>query len=162
MRTAKVTWIAGLLVGCFVLIAIFAPFIAGDASPGSLFPIIKFGPETFDILSSQIFSAPDSTHLFGTDYVGRDVFARLVYAIRNSLFFSFAVVTVCALTGAFLGGLMGFFGGKVDIILSRIVEVIANFPTFLHASSFFPPSYGILLFVMVITGWISYTAIYSG
>jgi len=58
-----------------------------------------------------------------------------------------------------MGGVMGFFGGKLDLILSRVMELIGNFPIFLlqlTLLAFFDQSYGILLFVMTLAGWIPY------
>jgi ABC-type dipeptide/oligopeptide/nickel transport system permease subunit len=78
MNHSKVTLGAGVLVGAFVLIAVLAPFIAGDSSSTSLFPLIKHGPETVDIMNAQILEAPSKIHFLGTDHIGRDVFARLV------------------------------------------------------------------------------------
>mgnify|MGYP000864620408 CR=1 FL=1 len=103
--------------------------------------------------------APSGTHIFGTDYIGRDVFARLVHGIKNSLFFSMVAVFICLSLGVVIGGIMGFFGGKTDLVISRVVEVIGNFPIFLlqlTLLAFFNQNYGILLFVMCIAGWIPY------
>jgi ABC-type dipeptide/oligopeptide/nickel transport system permease subunit len=63
------------------------------------------------------------------------------------------------MSGVIIGGIMGFFGGAVDLILSRVLEVIGNFPIFLlqlTLLAFFNQSYGILLFVMTVAGWIPY------
>lgn len=149
MKISGITFWSGILVLFFVAIALFAPWIAGDGAP-----------ETIDIATSQFLSPPSSTHWFGTDYVGRDVFARLVHGIKNSLFFSIAVVFICMLIGVILGGIMGFFGGKLDLIFSRIMEIIGNFPIFLlqlTLLAFFDQNYWILLFVMLIAGWIPYS-----
>lgn len=147
MKINRLIWISGALVLFFVLIALFAPWIGRE------------GPESIDIFKSEFLSAPSSTHWFGTDYVGRDVFSRLVYGIRNSLFFSLVAVFICAVTGILIGGFMGFFGGKLDLILSRFMELIGNFPIFLlqlTLLAFFDQGYGILLFVMTLAGWIPY------
>jgi microcin C transport system permease protein len=154
-------WVSGAIVLFFVVIAIFAPWIANDAhsSFGPL-PIVKYGPESVDIFEAEFLGAPTKAHIFGTDYIGRDVFARLVHGIKNSFFFSVFTVVICMVLGVLIGGLMGFFGGKVDLILSRVVEVIGNFPIFLlqlTLLAFFDQGYGILLFVMCLAGWIPYS-----
>ncbi len=142
----------------FVLLALAAPWIAGTGT--GFFPLIKYGPESIDIYSLQTLAPPGSSHFLGTDYVGRDILSRLIHGIRNSLFFSAAVVFLCMSVGIIIGGVMGFFGGKVDLILSRIMEIIGNFPIFLlqlTLLAFFDQSYWILIFVMLIAGWIPYS-----
>jgi len=154
MKKSKLIWASGILCAIFLLIAILAPWLAADGKG-----LIKFGPESLDVFNSQFLGAPNAEHPFGTDYVGRDVFARMVHGIKNSLFFSISVVLVCLVIGILLGGIMGFFGGWVDMLFSRVLEVIGNFPIFLlqlTLLAFFDQSYGILLFVMTIAGWIPY------
>jgi ABC-type dipeptide/oligopeptide/nickel transport system permease subunit len=158
-RMPRMTLISGGVVFLFILIAIFAHWIADSSESSGVFPLIKFGPESVDIFKSEFLGPPNSEHFFGTDYVGRDVLSRLVHGIQNSIFFSFAVVAVCMVIGTLLGGIMGFFGGKIDLILSRIMEVIGNFPIFLlqlTLLAFLDQGYGILLFVMTLAGWIPY------
>lgn len=151
-------WISGFIVLLFFLVALFAPYIANspDVFKHALIP---FGPESSDILTSKILSAPDSVHWFGTDYVGNDILARLIHGIKNSLFFSVAVVIICLVLGITLGGIMGFFGGWIDLVMSRLMEIIGNFPIFLlqlTLLAFLSQSYGVLLFVMCLAGWIPY------
>lgn len=149
---------AAVVLGFFI-VALTADFVAGDRSADTLFPLVPFGPETVDIFESEFLGAPSSQHLMGTDYVGRDVLSRLVHGLRNSLFFSIAVVVVCLINGLILGGIMGFFGGWVDLTLSRVMEVVGNFPVFLlqlTLLAFLPQGYGVLLFVMCLAGWIPY------
>lgn len=150
--------IAGYITLFFFVLALLAPWIAQETTSSGIFPLIKHGPETVDLFSAFL-SAPDGGHFLGTDYVGRDIAARLVHGIKNSLFFSLAVVTLCLLMGMILGGIMGFFGGWIDLTLSRFLEIVANFPIFLlqlTLLAFLPQSYSILLFVMLISGWIPY------
>lgn len=157
MKKPNLITVSGILVLLFLLIALTAPWLA---NPGEgILPLVKFGPEPQDVSQMTVLGAPDSQHILGTDYVGRDVFARLVHGIRNSLFFSIAVVLICMSFGVLIGGVMGFFGGRLDLVLSRFMEVIGNFPIFLlqlTLLAFFDQSYGILLFVMILAGWIPY------
>ncbi len=160
MKISKVTWAAGFVVLIFLLIVICAPLIANHSRIAGIFPLVNQGPESSSIFDSVILGEPSGEHLFGTDYVGRDVFARMIYAIRNSVTFSLLTVGISLFIGIIIGGIMGFFGGWVDLSLSRIVEVISNFPVFLlqlTLLAFLPQGYGILLFVMCLTGWISYS-----
>jgi len=124
-----------------------------------LFPLFSVGPDMPSPDQKVILEAPSKLHPFGTDQAGRDVLSRLIHGIRNAIFFSLAVVIICILIGVLLGGLMGFYGGWIDLGLSRLMEVIGNFPIFLLQLTFLAyvdPSYGILLFVMCFSGWIPY------
>lgn len=124
-----------------------------------IFPIFSVGPDMPSPDQKVILEAPSKIHPFGTDQAGRDVLSRLIHGIRNAIFFSLAVVVICILLGVLLGGLMGFYGGWIDLTLSRVMEVIGNFPIFLLQLTFLAyvdPSYGILLFVMCFSGWIPY------
>jgi len=124
-----------------------------------LLPLFSVGPDMPSPDQKVILEAPNQTHLFGTDQAGRDVLSRLIHGIRNAIFFSLAVVIICVLLGVLFGGLMGFYGGWIDLVLSRVMEVIGNFPIFLLQLTFLAyvePSYGILLFVMCFSGWIPY------
>ncbi len=148
------------VVTCFLaavaFLAFSAPLWMGENSWLTLYP---YGPDTPSILTSQIFASPGD-HWLGTDRVGRDVFALILFGIRNSFLFSLAVVSTCAVIGTLLGGLMGMAGGRIDMLLSRFLEIVANFPVFflqLTLLAFFDRGYGILFFVMIFSGWIPYT-----
>lgn len=74
---------------------------------------------------------PCGTHVFGTDQVGRDVFARMVYGARVSLAVGLLATTLTMIFGIIVGLICGYFGGRTDFIVMRIVEIIMCFPTFL-------------------------------
>jgi len=162
-KFSKTAIVSGILSLFLVLVALLAPWIANEATEG-VFPLVKFGPESIDLFKSEILGAPDSQHFMGTDNVGRDVFSRLVHGIKNSLLFSVAVVIICTLIGMIIGGIMGFFGGWIDLVMSRIMEVIGNFPIMLLMLTLLAiiptqttlTRYGLLLFVMCLAGWIPY------
>jgi peptide/nickel transport system permease protein len=71
---------------------------------------------------------PSLSHPFGTDLLGRDVFSRVVYGARISLGIGFAAVTIGVLGGCLIGVVSGYFGGSMDYLIQRLVEVILAFP----------------------------------
>jgi len=100
---------------------------------------------------------PVKNHPLGLDQSGRDVLVLLLYATRISLLFGFILVFFSMLIGTFLGGLQGYFGGKLDLFTQRIIEIYGAIP-FLYAmiylGSVFGRSFGLLLFVYAIFNWI--------
>lgn len=99
-------------------------------------------------------------HFLGTDNVGRDILARLVYGFRTAIVFSVVLLTMNYAIGISLGCAMGYFGGKFDLFFQRILEVWSNIP-FLYVviivSSIIVPSFMILLLIMAFFGWINMT-----
>lgn len=79
------------------------------------------------------FQAPNATYIFGTDEFGRDLFARVLYGGRISLLCSFAIIGIAFVIGALIGGTAGYFGGKVDTILMRLVDMLMAVPSTLLA-----------------------------
>lgn len=78
---------------------------------------------------SDRFTAPNPLYIFGTDEFGRDLFARVLYGGRISLLCSFAIIAIAFVVGALIGGAAGFFGGKVDTILMRLVDMLMAVPS---------------------------------
>jgi peptide/nickel transport system permease protein len=79
-------------------------------------------------LSPNIFQSPDVYHLMGTDEIGRDVFSRIIYGARISLYVGLVAVGLGTLGGSLLGMISGYFGGAVDSVLQRFVDMIQAFP----------------------------------
>ena len=101
--------------------------------------------------------APNATHWMGTDDRARDVFARLVYGFRVSLLFGLGVVSAGYLLGVTIGAILGFFGGKVDIIGQRLVEIWAGMP-FLYVviivASIVRPNMLMLIAILALFRWV--------
>ena len=100
--------------------------------------------------------APSWEHLFGTDNLGRDVFSRMVYGARVSLSVGFIAVAISLVIGLALGGISGYYGGWVDNLIMRVVEVMYCFPTFfliMMVITFLGPS---IVNVMVVIGFTSW------
>ncbi len=110
---------------CIVLIAIFANFLAPH-SPTEQFREALLQPPFWQDGGSLSFP-------LGTDAVGRDLLSRLIYGSRFSLFIGCIVVSVSLFVGIFLGLCAGFFRGKVDIIIMRVMDVVLAFPSLLLA-----------------------------
>jgi microcin C transport system permease protein len=100
---------------------------------------------------------PVAHHPLGLDQSGRDVLVLILYATRISLIFGFLLVLTSMVLGTLLGGLQGYFGGRVDLVAQRLIEIYAAIP-FLYAmiylGSVFGPSFGLLLFVYAVFNWI--------
>ncbi|MCS7280133.1 MAG: ABC transporter permease [Desulfobacterota bacterium] len=134
---------AGLIIlmpmfGC----AIFAPLLATHS---------PYEPDLKNILAP-----PSYEHPFGTDMLGRDVFARVVYGSRISLLVGFVSVGISVLIGVFLGGISGYYGGFVDNLIMRIVDLMMCFPTFfliLAVIAFLEPSIWNIMVVIGLTNW---------
>lgn len=92
------------------------------------FPLRPFGPRDTDPARSV--EAPGRDHWLGTDSEGRDVFARMVHGTRISLSVGVVAVSIYVAIGVVLGALAGWFGGRVDLWISRLIEVMICLPTF--------------------------------
>ncbi len=99
-------------------------------------------------------------HLLGTDNVGRDILARLVYGFRTAIVFSIVLLIMNYTIGIVIGCSMGYFGGKFDLVFQRIIEIWSNVP-FLYViiiiASIVIPSFMILVLIMAFFGWIGIT-----
>ncbi len=102
-------------------------------------------------------SPPSRENWLGTDNRGRDVLSRLIYGFRISLLFGISLAIIDACVGIFIGAIEGFFGGWVDILLQRVIEIWAAIP-FLYLliilASMFEPSIPMLIFLLSLSGWI--------
>lgn len=99
-------------------------------------------------------------HLLGTDDRGRDVFARMVYGFRTSLSFALVVTFFCYLIGIIVGALLGYYGGKFDIIMQRFVEIWSAMPflfTVMIFAAIMIPNFWMLVGILVIFSWMGMT-----
>jgi peptide/nickel transport system permease protein len=120
-RVRRSATIGAIILGILVILAIFAPLIAGH------------DPEAVDPL--RVLGAPSTSHLFGSDVLGRDVFSRVLYGLRVSLLVSVTSVLLSSLVAIPLGALSGYFGGWVDTLISRPLDMLLVLPALLLAVS---------------------------
>ncbi len=120
----------------------------------SIHPPVPYGPTDIDLSANLM--PPDGDHLLGTDDRGRDVLARMIHGSRVSLSVGFVAVSIYSVIGILLGALAGFYGGRVDMFISRVIEVMMCFPTFfliLALLAFLPRDIFMVMTVIGLTGW---------
>lgn len=119
----------------------------------AVWPPIPWGPTQ---TTREILQDPSAAHWLGTDVVGRDVMARMIYGARISMMVGFVSMGIASLLGILIGAVAGFFGGIIDIVISRVIEVVMCFPTFfliLSIMAWLPPSIWNVMIVIGITRW---------
>jgi microcin C transport system permease protein len=136
------------------------PFIRTQfAKPGNwaIFPINRYHPDTVDYFAPEPHpSAPSTRHWLGTDDRGRDVLARLLYGFRLSVLFAIALTVFGTIIGVITGALQGFFAGRIDLVMQRLIEIWSAMPELyllIIFSAVFDPSIGLLLVLLGLFGW---------
>ena len=130
------------LIFVILIIAIFAPLIA------------PYDPFATNIVKK--FHPPSRDHLLGTDNLGRDILSRMLYGAKISLLVGFFAVSISIIIGIIIGAVSGFYGGIIDIILMRFVDMMLCFPTFfliLTVVALVGPSIINIMMVIGITSW---------
>jgi peptide/nickel transport system permease protein len=121
----------------------------------SWFPLVDYSYRDIDLSAVQ--QSPSGSHFLGTDREGRDVLTRLLYGTRISLTIGVVAVAIYVTIGAVLGSIAGYFGGKVDAVILRMIEVMLCFPTFfliLTIRGFIDdPSIFHIMVIIGLTGW---------
>lgn len=112
--------IASLII---IIILIFIALFANYISP--------YPPEEQDLANKL--QPPSLKHLFGTDHLGRDILSRVIYGSRVSLSVGIITELIAVTIGIIMGSVAGFYGGKIDYIISMIIEILAAFPFILFA-----------------------------
>lgn len=138
----KLASIGGMIVAMLFLAAIFAPLIS------------PYAPDEMD--RHAILSPPSFNHMLGTDDLGRDVLSRMIYGSRVSLFVGFTAVGISVIIGIIIGGLSGYFGGIIDSICMRFVDIMLSIPTFfliLAVITFLEPGIYNIMIVIGLTSW---------
>ena len=144
--------IAGIvIVGALILVAIFAPLIT------------PYSPTTQNL--TDVLQGPSGAHWLGTDQFGRDVFTRLIWSMRVDLRIGFLAVLIPFVVGSILGGLAGYFGGWLDLIVMRLVDIFFAFPFYVMviALVFVLGAGETSIYLAIATvSWVSYAKIVRG
>ncbi|MBY0012701.1 ABC transporter permease [Paenibacillus typhae] len=151
LRQNKMAMAALGILGLIVLAAIFAPYFS------------KFNYYSNDLMNTN--KPPSAAHLFGTDDLGRDIFVRTWYGARISLIVGLAAAAIDLLIGVIYGGIMGYFGGRVDNIMNKFSEILYAIPYLLVVILLLvvmEPSLGTIILALTITGWINMSWIVRG
>jgi len=143
--------VGALIVGVTLLAALVGPAIT-----------------PFDPASQQLafrLAAPSLAHPFGLDELGRDILARVLAGARISFLVGLTVVIVSSAVGTLLGAIAGYFGGRVDDVISRVIDTLLAFPGLLLAIALVAvlgPSLANVLFALTIIGWVGYARLVRG
>jgi peptide/nickel transport system permease protein len=135
---------------------VFKEFAAANFKQGdwAIFCPIRYSPNDVDLFSA--IQPPSRTHLLGTDTVGRDIATLMVHGSRVSLSVGFVAVSIYVAIGLFVGALAGYYGGVVDMVASRLIEIMLTIPTFfliITVVAFLPQSIFNVMVVIGITNW---------
>jgi peptide/nickel transport system permease protein len=136
----------GGLVLLLLIVSLLAPWLA------------PYDPGQIDL--TNVLASPSMNHLFGTDQLGRDVLSRMIWGARISLKVGFVATGVAIIIGTILGAVAGYYGGWVDSVIMRFVDIMLCFPTFfliLAVIAFLEPSIWNIMIIIGLTGWMGVT-----
>ncbi|MBK9585438.1 MAG: ABC transporter permease [Alphaproteobacteria bacterium] len=131
-----------------------------DGSKGwILWPLIPFSYDTINYeLGSPPPTPPSLQNFLGTDDQGRDVMARVIYGFRLSVLFGLILTIISSIIGITIGAIQGYYGGRTDLTLQRIIEIWASMPSLyilIIFAALFPPGFWTLLFILLLFSWLS-------
>ena len=134
---------------------------AGDG--WMVWPVVPFSYDTIDLHTEGAVPEPPSwRHWLGTDDVGRDVAARIIYGFRLSVLFGLALTLFSSVVGIAVGATQGYFGGFVDLFGQRLVEIWAGLPALfliIILSSLIEPNPVVLLMLLLLFNWMALVAV---
>lgn len=129
----------------------------------AVFPPVRYSYSEYDL--DSIVVPPGRRHIFGTDEQGRDLLARMIHGSRVSIFIGFIAVAIYVAIGILIGSIAGYYGGWIDMLISRIIEIIMCFPAFfliLTILALVGPSLVSVMVVIGLTGWTGIARIVRG
>ncbi|PHS04502.1 MAG: ABC transporter permease [Acidithiobacillus sp.] len=142
-----------------------SPYVAQliDQNGWMIWPLIRYHHRTVSWdLTGPAPSRPDSTHWLGTDDQARDVIARVIYGFRISVLFGFTLTIISAIIGVAAGAVQGYFGGWLDLILQRFIEVWSGLPILyllIILASVVEPNFWWLLGLMLLFSWMGFVGV---
>lgn len=151
LRKEPLAATAFVVMGLLLLSALLAPIVA------------PFDPLAIDLDALRM--PPDTHHLFGTDGKGRDMLSRVLYGGRSSLSIALVAVAVSLGIGLFFGLVAGYFGGKIDLMLVAVVDLLLSFPSLLLAVGItvvLPPGALSVVLALALVGWGGFTRLVRG
>ncbi len=144
MKADKLAVIGVIFIIFMILVAVFVPILS---------------PYTYDGQDySAIYQTPCAEHPLGTDMFGRDLLVRIAYGARISLIIGIVTALVSLVVGVLFGGISGFFGGRVDMLMMRFVDVFSAVPSLLYSIlliMFMGPRMSSILIAICMTYWLS-------
>ncbi len=143
LKEQKAALAALIILAVFVLMSVLAFLSPYD--PNKIMPMDKL-------------QAPNASHWFGTDDYGRDYFARALYGGRVSLSVGFLSMAIAVLVGTAVGTVSGYFGGWVDNVLMRMVDVLMSIPSFflmLILNAYLKPSISTIIIIIGMLSWMN-------
>jgi peptide/nickel transport system permease protein len=144
----------GIVVAALIIVGVLSPWLAPhDPQHQALEAMLK-PPQWLG-----------GSHVLGTDNLGRDILSRIIYGARVSLLVAFAVVLISGAVGILLGAISGYFGGKIDFAIQKLVEVVWAFPALLLAITilaFLGQGLFNLILALVAQRWIQYCRVVRG
>jgi len=145
-RRNRLALAGSVLVLFLFFVSLLAPWLA------------PYDPNAIDL--KNILAPPSVEHLFGTDQLGRDVCSRMIWGAGISLKVGFVATGIAILIGTILGAVAGYYGGWVDSVIMRFVDIMLCFPTFfliLAVIALLEPSIWNIMIIIGITGWMGIT-----
>jgi peptide/nickel transport system permease protein len=142
----KMAVIGGCIVLCLFVVSLLAPWMA------------PYDPSEINL--KMVLLSPSSTHLLGTDQLGRDVLSRMIWGARISLKVGFVATGIAVFIGTLLGAVSGYYGKWIDAMIMRLVDIMLCFPAFfliLAVIAILEPSIWNIMIVIGLTNWMGIT-----
>lgn len=147
----KWTYVGLIIIVLFLFCALLAPWLAPE--------------DPYAIKLSLQLAPPDAEQIMGRDINGSDIFSRLLYGARISLIVGLVVVALSGITGTLLGLISGYYGGWIDLLLMRIVDILLAFPGLLLAIALVAvlgPSISNVVIALSVLGWVPFARLVRG
>ena len=156
---ARCTVAAGAVVARVGAVVVLIAVFAAVAGPW----LVPFDPATQEL--ALRLEGPSGAHWFGLDELGRDIFARVLSGARISLLVGLVVVSISATVGIAVGSVAGYFGGRIDEAISRLIDILLAFPGLLLAIALVAvlgPSLTNVVLALSLIGWVGYARLVRG